>query len=71
MSGPNIVSCSFFPRYKIIRGVPIVQEATRRVLWDNGTISMTVISAAAYEDATGAEVDALCVALDSHPRERR
>lgn len=71
MSAPNIVSVTVFPRYKILSGVPTVMEACRRVLYDNGTVDMSTISAAQYEAATGAETDALCAALDRHPRERR
>jgi hypothetical protein len=69
---PNIVSITVFPRYKFLGRdrTPVVQEATRRVLYSDSTVTLETITAAAYEDATGAETDALCVALDRHPRER-
>jgi hypothetical protein len=70
---PNIISYSLYPRYKWTGKhlLPVVQEAACRILYDDSSTSMTVISAAAYEAATGAETDALCAALDRHPRERR
>jgi hypothetical protein len=71
VSAPNIVSVTVFPRYKILSGVPTVMEACRRVLWDDCSVTLETITAAAYHDACGDETDALCVVLDRHPRERR
>jgi hypothetical protein len=70
---PNIVSYSLYPRYKWNGKhlIPVVQEAVCRILYDDSSVTMGTITAAQYEDATGAETDALCVALDRHPRERR
>jgi hypothetical protein len=70
VSAPNIVGVSFYPRYKILSGVPTVMEACRRVLYDNGTVDMSTITASQYEAATGAEIESVCAALDRHPRER-
>jgi hypothetical protein len=71
VSAPNVVSISFYPRYKTVAGLPVVVEACRRVLYDNSVIQLSTITAAAYHDACGDETDALCAALDRHPRERR
>jgi hypothetical protein len=71
MSAPNIVSVTVFPRYKTIAGLPVVQDAARRVLWDDCSVTLETITAAAYHEACGDETDALCAALDRHPRERR
>jgi hypothetical protein len=71
---PNIVSVSFYPRYAYEGRYhlgPVVMEACRRVLYDNGTVDMSTITAAAYEAATGDEIESVCAALDRHPRERR
>jgi hypothetical protein len=70
---PNIISVTYFPLYTPGRYhlLPIVQAATRRVLLDNGTVTMETISAAQYHEATGAEIESVCAALDRHPRERR
>lgn len=67
MSAPVPVSVTFYPRYQSGRYhlVPIVVGATRRVLLDNGTVTMETISAAQYHEAVSDEVDELCAALDT------
>jgi hypothetical protein len=71
LTAPNILSVTYEPHYRTVAGLPIVQDAARRVLWDDASETTETISASAYEDASGAEMHALCAALDRHPRERR
>jgi len=70
MSERAVISVSYFPKYRHVAKhmETVVIEACRRVLYDNGTVAIETISAAAYANATGCEIDRICDALDRHPR---
>jgi len=64
MNEPCVISWSLYPRYKMTgkHMEPVVVEAARRVMWSNGVIDLTTISAADYHKATGCERDSICAA---------
>lgn len=70
MNERAVISVSYFPRYRPVAKYmePVVVEATRRVLWSDATVTLETISSTAYAAATGCDVDAVCDALDRHPR---
>jgi len=51
----NVISWSLYPRY-VTQGrhsIPVVQDACKRVLLDDATITLETISAEDYRAATG------------------